>query len=105
MSPTATTDNRPLEHHEPEKTDKHDDGMLVAKIWSPFRVYFNGKAKSVSAVNGTGPFDILPHHHNFITLLNPCDLILETANGQTTVKISGGVMHVHKNIVTVFLEV
>lgn len=86
-------------------TEKSGDETLLAKIWSPFRTYFNGRAKSISAVNGTGPFDILPHHHNFITLLNACDLILQTGNGETTIKISGGVMHVHKNTVTVFLEV
>jgi F0F1-type ATP synthase epsilon subunit len=78
---------------------------LQAKVWSPFRVYFNDEAKSVSAVNGTGPFDVLPHHHNFITLLNSCDLALATKDGDIKIKISGGVMHVHQNVVTVFLDV
>ena len=78
---------------------------LKAKVWSPFRVYFDDEAKSVSAVNGTGPFDVLPHHHNFITLLNTCDLALDTKEGIIKIKISGGVMHVHQNVVTVFLDV
>ena len=86
-------------------TEKPGQETLLAKVWSPFRVYFNGRAKSISAVNGTGPFDVLARHHNFITLLNQCDLKLQTASGETTIKISGGVMHVHKNSVTVFLEV
>ena len=86
-------------------SEESGEDTLVAKIWSPFRVYYNGRAKSISANNGTGPFDVLPHHHNFITLLNPCDLVLQTGNGETTIKISGGIMHVHKNVVTVFLEV
>ena len=86
-------------------SERSGEETLIAKIWSPFRIYFNGRAKSISAVNGTGPFDVLPHHHNFITLLNQCDLKLQTASGETTIKISGGVMHVHKNTVTVFLEV
>jgi F0F1-type ATP synthase epsilon subunit len=85
--------------------EKPGQETLLAKVWSPFRVYFNGRAKSISAVNGTGPFDVLPRHHNFITLLNRCDLKLQTGSGETTIKISGGVMHVHKNTVTVFLEV
>jgi F0F1-type ATP synthase epsilon subunit len=78
---------------------------LKAKVWSPFRVYFDDEAKSVSAVNGTGPFDVLPHHHNFITLLNTCDLALDTKGGMIKIKISGGVMHVRQNVVTVFLDV
>jgi F0F1-type ATP synthase epsilon subunit len=85
--------------------EKSGEETLLAKVWSPFRVYFNGIAKSISAINGTGPFDVLPHHHNFITLLNQCDLTLQTGSGETTIKISSGIMHVHKNIVTVFLEV
>ena len=88
-----------------EVAEKRGQETLLAKVWSPFRVYFNGRAKSISAINGTGPFDVLPRHHNFITLLNQCDLKLQTASGETTIKISGGVMHVHKNTVTVFLEV
>jgi len=89
----------------PQRSTAPGEVTLQAKIWSPFRVYFDGKAKSVSAVNKTGPFDILPHHHNFITLLDACDLVLDTAGGETRIKISGGVMHVHQNAVTVFLEV
>ncbi len=78
---------------------------LRVRVWSPFKVYYDGPAKSISGINGTGPFDILPKHHNFITLLDACDLGLVTAEGKIKVRITGGVMHVHKNQVVVFLEV
>jgi len=78
---------------------------LHVKVWSPFHTYFDGEAKSVSGVNATGPFDILPHHHNFISLLNACELQLRTTTGDTRIRISGGVMQVHQNAVKVFLEV
>jgi F0F1-type ATP synthase epsilon subunit len=79
--------------------------ILHVKVWSPFRVYFDGDAKSVSGVNATGPFDILPQHRNFISLLNACDLLFRTSSGDVHIRISGGVMQVHQNIVKVFLEV
>ena len=79
--------------------------LLRVKVWSPFQVYYDSEAQSVSGVNGTGSFDILPRHHNFITLLNACDLVLETRDGEIKIRISGGVMQVHKDMVTVFLEV
>ncbi|MGI0133759.1 MAG: FoF1 ATP synthase subunit delta/epsilon [Candidatus Micrarchaeaceae archaeon] len=79
--------------------------ILHVKVWSPFQVYFDGDAKSVSGVNGTGPFDILPQHRNFITLLDACNLVLQTQDGEVKIRISGGVMQVRKNVVTVFLEV
>ena len=81
------------------------ENVVRVRVWSPFRIYYDDVAMSVSGVNGTGPFDILPRHHNFITLLSPCELKLQTKDGETKIKISGGIMHVRKDSVTVFLEV
>lgn len=76
------------------------------KIYSPFKVYFDGEAYSISGENATGPFDILPHHHNFITLLNACDLVVNSVNDdESRVKVLGGIMYVKKDKVTVFLQV
>ncbi len=76
------------------------------KIYSPYKVYFDAEARSISAESATGPFDILPKHHNFITLLEPCDAVVVTANGeQNTIRISGGMMHVKADDVVVFLDV
>lgn len=79
---------------------------LHVKIHAPFKVYFDGQATSVSATNETGPFDILPHHHNFITLLGACDLIVRPVQGSNqTIRISGGIMHVKQDNIVVFLDV
>ena len=75
------------------------------KIYSPFKVYFDGEANSISAESATGPFDILPKHHNFITLLEPCDAVVRTPSREETIRISGGVMHVKADDVIVFLDV
>lgn len=79
---------------------------MRVKVYSPFRSYYDGQALSVSAVNATGPFDILPKHHNFISLLSPCDLIVRTIReGAKKIIISGGVMHVKADQIIVFLDV
>lgn len=76
------------------------------KIYAPFKNYYEGDVLSVSAVNDTGPFDILAGHHNFITLLNACDLVVRGPQEQTQViKISRGIMQVKAHNVTVFLDV
>jgi F0F1-type ATP synthase epsilon subunit len=76
------------------------------KIYSPFRIYYDQDSYSISGVNHTGPFDILPHHHNFITLLDPCELQISGTNGQgQRIRISGGLMHVKADKVTVFLDI
>lgn len=91
---------------EPEKTEPALDGSTInVKIYSPFKIYFDGPAKSISAENDTGPFDILPKHHNFMTLLNPGDVTVVRESGEQKYKIARGVMHVKKNQVIVFLDV
>lgn len=80
-------------------------GMRV-HVHSPFRNYYDGIAYSLSAENATGPFDILPHHHNFISLLLPCDIVIRTVTeGDRRIRISGGIIHVKADQVIVFLDV
>lgn len=84
---------------------KSRKSFLQVKVHSPFKVYFEGEANSVSAENNTGPFDILPKHHNFITLLNPCDLVVRSNDGEKRIRIARGVMHVKADSVNIFLDV
>lgn len=82
--------------------------VMHVKVYSPFKVYFEDDAYSISGVNATGPFDVLPRHHHFMTLLSPCELVVKTANSQMPeqrIRISGGLMHVKTDQVTVFLDV
>jgi F0F1-type ATP synthase epsilon subunit len=79
---------------------------MRVKVHSPFRDYYDGQAFSVTAENATGPFDILPKHHNFISLLLPCELILRTVDkGDQRIRISGGIIHVKADRIIVFLDV
>ena len=86
-------------------SDEQGKPTMAVKVYAPFKVYFDGTAYSFSAVNATGPFDILPKHHNFITLLEPCDAVVRTPSREETIRISGGVMHVKADDVIVFLDV
>lgn len=79
---------------------------IKVKVYSPYRVYYEGMAFSISAVNETGPFDILPKHFNFICLLLPCKITVRTVNdGTQQIEISGGMMHVKADSVIVFLDI
>src|SRR5262245_56657207 len=92
----------------PEDKGMSADGKPVmnVKVYAPFKIYFEGDAFSISAASATGPFDILPHHHNFITLLLAGDVTVRPATGaEQKIRISGGVMHVKKDNVVVFLDV
>lgn len=81
---------------------------MHVKVYSPFKIYYDEPSYSISAVNSTGPFDILPTHHNFMTLLDACVLSIHPVEGQTReqkIRISGGLMHVKADKVTVFLDI
>lgn len=82
------------------------DGLMHVKIYAPYKVYYNDDAVSISAVNDTGPFDVLGLHHNFISLLNPCDIQVKTPDGkEEAFTIQRGIMHVKADEVIVFLDV
>jgi F0F1-type ATP synthase epsilon subunit len=79
---------------------------MNVKVYAPFRTYYDSEAASLSAENGTGPFDILPHHKNFMSLLVPCTITVRSPeNKEFSLKVTHGVMHVKSDKVTVFLDV
>ncbi len=81
-------------------------GVMAVKIYAPFKVYFDGPAASVSAVNDSGPFDILPRHKNFMCLLRPGEVKVRIAGKDDfAMTVNQAVMHVKSDKVTVFLDV
>lgn len=78
---------------------------MHVKVYAPFKTYYDGMAESISAVNDTGPFDILPRHKNFMTLISPCDIIVRLGSNEEKIKINRGIMHVKADEVIVFLDV
>lgn len=89
------------------KPSKQPDPVSMrVKVYAPFKVYFDGQAKSMTAINRIGPFDVLPKHHNFISLLEAGDIVVRT-EGKDDFKmhINRGIMHVKADIIRVFLDI
>jgi F0F1-type ATP synthase epsilon subunit len=94
------TEKSATEAVDPKSTSLH------VKVYSPFKVYYDDLADSITAENDTGVFDVLNGHHNFLTLLNPCDLVIRlSGRDDESISILRGLMHVRKNKVDVFLDV
>lgn len=87
------------------KEQKNTSTRMHVKIHAPYKTYFDGEAISLTAENDTGVFDILAQHHNFITILRPCDIVVKTEDGEQKVRVQQGVMHVKSDEVIVFLDV
>ena len=87
------------------KDDNDDIYKLKVKLFSPFQVYYQGEAVSVSAVNDVGPFDILAGHSNFFSLLTEGEVIINTGYQNVKVTIPNGVVRVSNNMVTLFVNI
>ena len=78
---------------------------MKVKVYAPFKVYFEGEAYSISAVNAIGPFDILPRHHNFLCMLVPCTIKVQGLEGEKLIKAHRALMNVKADSVVVFMDV
>lgn len=96
--PVATESEAP-------EVKKSGKPSMAVKIYAPFKIYYEGEAFSVSAVNATGPFDILPRHHNFLCMLVPCVIKVVTPDGPKEIKAHRALMHVKADRVVVFMDV
>jgi F0F1-type ATP synthase epsilon subunit len=93
-----------------EEKSQVPEGMFHCRIYSPYKTYFEGMVTSISAVNDTGNFDILAKHHNFLTLLIPCEIVIRgilnaPADREEIIKISRAIMQVTPDEVIVFLDI
>lgn len=79
--------------------------QLNVIVLSPYETFYDGVANSVSAVNKIGPFDVLPGHINFMSLLSRGSIKLNTPSGEKSFKLERGILKVHDNQVKVFVNI
>jgi F0F1-type ATP synthase epsilon subunit len=81
-----------------------ETNQLNVSARSPFEVYYEGVATSVTALNKVGLFDILPGHADFFSMLSPCEVIIETASDPISFTITNGIITVRDNEVLLFVN-
>lgn len=87
-----------------EKLEKQPSQLSV-KIFSPFEVFYEGPAYSLSAKTQTGLFDVLYDHANFIGLLQAGNVVVRTPFGRRSYQLNRGVLKVHNNYAVVFANI
>lgn len=104
---TSTANSPKEESSKEEKKEAPPEGQMFIKVYSPFKIYFDGLGKSITAENDTGLFDILAGHHKFLTLLSTCEIKIDASGDSESenIKIDRGIMFVKEDRVTVFLDV
>lgn len=71
---------------------------------APFNVYYEGPAQAVSALNKVGPFDILPGHADFFSMLRAGEIVIETDSDPVSFVIANGIITVRDNEVLLFVN-
>ena len=86
---------------------KHPDSDTKLQVIAraPFKVYYEGEATVVSASNKVGPFDILPGHADFFSVMSPGEVIIETgASEPVKFDVNNGIVTARDNEVMMFLN-
>jgi F-type H+-transporting ATPase subunit epsilon len=64
---------------------------------------FSGDALSVTLMTGSGEITVLPNHEPFVSSVKPGVVTIKTAEGVEKFEISGGVLEISNDRVTVLL--
>jgi F0F1-type ATP synthase epsilon subunit len=87
--------NRVLEHA----------NYLSVLIKSRTKIFFDGRAQSLTSNNDKGVFDILPQHANFISIIKDFIIVDKGLKTEQKFTIKNGVLSVQSNKVDVYLDV
>ena len=78
---------------------------LFVMVRSRDKTFFNNRVKAISSFNEKGPFDILPQHANFISIIKDSVILHKETGEKEEIKIDGGVVRVFENHVNIFIGV
>jgi F0F1-type ATP synthase epsilon subunit len=79
--------------------------VIKVKISTPTDVLWEGEAESVSSINSQGPFDILPKHANFVTLVQGEPISVRSDQRERQYSFKNAVIHTDKDSVRIYGDV
>jgi F0F1-type ATP synthase epsilon subunit len=87
------------------RTELDPNARLHVVIEDTGTILFQGEAYAISSTNELGPFDILPYHNNFISIVRSYITIHKTKDEKVDLQIESGVLRQTKNNVQIFVGV
>lgn len=79
--------------------------LLSVRISNPQRVIWEGEAEWVSSENTQGPFDVLPMHANFITIISNNEIRVKTKEKILAYTYPQSILYAHNNKVSVYTNI
>jgi len=86
----------------PEQKGGH---LLHITIRNREKVIFDGDAIALSSVNSEGPFDVLPQHINFISIIKEYITIYKPDKSKQEYKLRIGLMKVNGNKIEIYVGI
>ena len=96
--------SKPTEKSKAPEEVKGSDKTIMVDIRNRKDQFFRGEAKTVSSVNETGEFDVLPEHANFVTLIKAYVVVDKDLTTEKKFEIDGGVLAAKTDSVDVYLD-
>lgn len=78
---------------------------LLLVIRDRSTLLFQGEVESVSSLNDKGPFDILPRHANFISIIKKQVVIHLPKKEEKQIELESGILKVRNNNVEIYLGI
>ena len=78
---------------------------LLAVVRDRNNLLFQGQVEAVSSLNDKGPFDVLPQHANFITLIKKFVTMHLPDKQEKRMELESGILKVRDNRVEVYLGI
>ncbi|MDB5238001.1 MAG: atpC [Candidatus Kaiserbacteria bacterium] len=86
--------------------DTSESATLHVQVLSPKGIVWEGEAQSVSSVNSQGPFDLLPQHAHFISLVEKKPIVVVDVSGkESTLSYDTAVVRLFDDVVTIYADI
>ena len=79
-----------------------ENNSITVSINSSDKLIWEGKAISLSSINSNGPFDILPLHANFITIVENNPIKINTGLNIEEYTFPNAIIYASKNRVLIY---
>ncbi|OGG11420.1 hypothetical protein A2Z00_05545 [Candidatus Gottesmanbacteria bacterium RBG_13_45_10] len=80
-------------------------GKLHVRINTPEKMLWEGDADSVSSINTQGPFDILPLHTNFVSIVENHPIKIRIGREEKEYTFPHSLIYAHLNKVFVYTNI
>jgi F0F1-type ATP synthase epsilon subunit len=78
--------------------------LLTVVVRNKDKVLYSGDAYAVSSVNEKGPFDVLPEHENFISLIKDKVIVRTTSKEKMEIKIENGIARIYRDKAYIYVN-